>query len=177
MRLFVAIELPEDIKKILLDAQSKLDTSLAKLNPVKPAQMHLTLKFLGEVEEDKIDEIKNALKTVSFENFEAKLAQIGVFTEEFIKVIWVGLEPMDKLKDLYDKIDLSLKEFGFKDDFNYHPHLTLARVKFVKDKEAFLEKTKNIEIPQSSFKADKFYLIKSDLTEEGPVYEHIDILK
>ncbi|MBU4284575.1 MAG: RNA 2',3'-cyclic phosphodiesterase, partial [Nanoarchaeota archaeon] len=77
MRVFIAIEMPEEIKKILLDAQKQINTEKAKVRPAKA--FHLTLKFLGEVEEKKAEEIKSALNEISFKQFKTALTEIGVF--------------------------------------------------------------------------------------------------
>ena len=173
MRTFIAIEMPEEIKKILLDAQKQINTEKAKIRPAKA--FHLTLKFLGEVEEKKIEEIKSALKEIKFEKFNTALTEIGVFpNESYIRVIWVGLDDSEsKIKKLQEDIDLKIEKLGFKKDTRFHPHVTLARVKFVEDKERFIKNLKEIKIEKKALEVTEFKLIKSTLTGEGPVYEDL----
>ncbi|MBU0627728.1 MAG: RNA 2',3'-cyclic phosphodiesterase [Nanoarchaeota archaeon] len=175
MRLFIAIDFDE-IKANLSEIQSKIDTSLAKLNP--SSAFHLTLKFLGEIGDDKVDLIKQKLSSVKFNQFQLTTSSIGVFPyEEFIKVIWLGVKPDEQVKELQNNIENELKEFNFKKDFDFHPHITLARVKFVKDKSGLNKNLKDIKIEPKTITVDNFRLVKSTLTQEGPVYEDVEIFK
>jgi len=173
MRTFIAIEIPEEVKKVFIEAQAQLDKDKAKLKITK--DFHLTLKFLGEVEEKKIEEIKSALKEIKFNSFETSLTDVGVFPgENSIRVVWVGLNDSEnKITNLQKEVDSKLETLGFKKDTRFHPHLTLARVKFVEDKERFIKNLKEIKIEKKSFKITEFKLIKSILTPEGPVYEDL----
>lgn len=172
MRLFIAIDfngLKEDFTKL----QDKIDKPLAKLK--ETSAFHLTLKFLGEVEDDKIDLVKERLKEVKFNPFSLTLDKIGVFPDEnYIKVVWVGVTG-DVVKELQRNVEDSLKEFGFKKDFEFHPHITLARVKFVKDKEGFVKCLKEIKVEEKTIEVKDFRLVKSTLTSEGPVYEDLGV--
>ena len=169
MRLFIAIDL--DNKEYFKEIQDKIDSENAKIKPV--LAFHLTLKFLGEVDESKTNEIKDILNKIEFESFSVKTTKIGVFPDmNFIRVVWVGLGPEDKIIELQKKVDEGLKDmFNVEKDFK--PHLTLARVKFIKDKEKFVDSLKKIKVDPKEFKVDKIKLIKSILTPEGPVYEEI----
>jgi len=173
MRTFIAIEMPKEIKEILLDAQKQINTEKAKIRPAKA--FHLTLKFLGEVEEKKIEEIKSALKEIKFEKFNTALTEIGVFpNESYIRVVWAGLDDSkSKIKKLQQEIDEKFQKLGFKKDTRFHPHVTLARVKFVKDKQDFIKDLKEMKIKKESFQITEFKLIKSILTPEGLVYEDL----
>ena len=173
MRTFIAIEMPKEIKEILLDAQKQINTEKAKIRPAKA--FHLTLKFLGEVEEKKIEDIKSALKEIKFEKFNTALTEIGVFpNESYIRVVWAGLDDSkSKIKKLQQEIDEKFQKLGFKKDTRFHPHVTLARVKFVKDKQDFIKDLREIKIKKESFQITEFKLVKSILTPEGPVYEDL----
>ncbi|HHI03979.1 MAG TPA: RNA 2',3'-cyclic phosphodiesterase, partial [Candidatus Woesearchaeota archaeon] len=105
MRTFIAIEMPKEIKEILLEAQKQINTEKAKIRPAKA--FHLTLKFLGEVEEKKIEDIKSALKEIKFEKFSTALTEIGVFpNESYIRVVWAGLNDSEnKITNLQKEID------------------------------------------------------------------------
>jgi len=171
MRAFIAIEIPEEVKKVLIEAQAQLDKDKAKLNLTK--DFHLTLKFLGEIDENKVEEIKKRLSEIKFGCFETSLTDIGVFpSEDYIRVAWVGLEDSKgKIKKLQQEVDSKLETLGFKKDERFHPHVTLARVKFTKDKEGLLKNLKKIEFKKESFKVNEFKLKKSTLTPKGSVYE------
>ena len=170
MRLFIAIDLPKDIKDYLMKIEEKIDVKGLKL--VK--DIHLTLKFLGEVEDDKAEQIKNLLKEIKINPFEAKISGLGVFPSgSYIRVVWVGVQPEDKIIEIQKEIDERMKEIGFKKEKNFKAHITLARVKFLEDKEGFVSKLNEIKPEEKSFEVKSFKLIKSTLTREGPIYEDL----
>lgn len=172
MRLFVALDFDE-LKDYFVNIQNQIDKELAKVG--FPRSFHLTLKFLGEVAEDKVSAIKEELKKIKFEPFSISLDKIGFFpSENYIRVVWIGLKPLDKINELQQKIDNSLISI-FTKDKRFHPHLTICRVKFVKDKPKFIENLKKIEIEEKKIDVSKFKLIKSILTREGPVYEDLGV--
>lgn len=170
MRAFIAIDLTEEIRNYLKEVQSRI--SNGKLSLAK--DFHLTLQFLGEVEEEKIPQIKKTLNQIKFKKFKINLSKMGVFpSENYIRVVWVGLTPEEEVTRLQKEIDESLKEFP--GDFKFHPHITLARVKFIENKKEFLDKLKNIKIKQIEFEVNEFKLKRSTLTPEGPIYEDLGI--
>lgn len=177
MRAFIAFEIPEEIKKVLIEAQSQLDKCKAKLKITK--DFHLTLKFLGEIDEKKVEEIKKKLNEIKFDSFETSLTNIGVFPgENSIRVVWVGLNDSEnKITGLQKEVDSKMETLGFKKDTRFHPHLTLARIKFVKDKQDFIKSLKEIKIEKKAFEVSEFKLIKSTLTGEGPVYEDLAVFQ
>ncbi|NQV09284.1 RNA 2',3'-cyclic phosphodiesterase [Candidatus Woesearchaeota archaeon] len=171
MRTFIAVEVPEELKKYFVGLQKRLEED-AKIAFSK--DFHLTLKFLGEIHEDKVEKVKNVLKEVEFEGFKLKTSEIGVFpNEDYVRVVWVGLEPGDKIKELQRLVDDKLKDFP--NDHKFHPHITLGRVKFIPDKNKFKETLKSLKIQEKEFEVKDFRLKKSILTPEGPVYEDLKI--
>ena len=173
MRLFIAVDSSEEVKDYLSSLQSKLNNELARIKFVGKEQMHLTLKFLGEVEESRLKEIKDKLNQVKFRQLGTKLKGLGVFPNpSHINVVWVGLED-NGITKLQQDIDNSLLAI-FRKDERFHPHITLGRVKFVKDKEKFVELLKKIKVEEKEFSISEFKLIKSTLTEQGPVYEVLE---
>jgi RNA 2',3'-cyclic 3'-phosphodiesterase len=175
MRCFVAIEISEEIKESIAKLQSHLPFDLAGLKIVKKSQMHLTLKFLGEVQQIKLNSIKKELNKVKFAPFQVHLGPIGVFpNEDTIRVVWAGLRPEDKILELQRDIDDKLKGL-FKRENGYKPHVTLARARSVKEKKRFLEKLAILDMPGKKLEMVCFKLIKSILTQNGPVYEVLDV--
>ena len=175
MRLFIAIKIPHDIGNYLGEIQEKIDGATNKIRFVNKNQIHLTLKFLGEVQSDKTEEVKEILKKISFKPFSVHLDHIGVFpSESYIRVIWVGLKPENDILELQKNIDEELKKL-FKKEKNFESHLTLARVKFIDDKNNFIGKLKNIYIEEKKFNVENFKLIKSTLTPIGPIYENLKV--
>ena len=116
MRLFIGIFLPKEVLDYLYEAQNRLKKNLpAKITWVHKKILHLSLKFIGEVNENKINEIKERLNEIKFKSFKVKLDKIGVFpNENYIRVIWISLNPKEKVIELQQKVDselLDLLEF------------------------------------------------------------------
>jgi len=171
MRAFIAIETPEKISKTLREIQKKFE-GLGKINFTKDPY-HLTLKFLGDVTEDQTSKIKELLKNIKLKPFELELTELGSFpNENYIRVIWIGVKG-GRVNELQQQIDSKLSDM-FGKETRFHAHITLGRVKFVKDKEKIKELLKT-EIPKLKFEVKEFKLIKSELTSEGPKYEDLEI--
>jgi len=171
-RTFVAIDFPQDYVGKIAQIQSKLKDFNIKF--VDPKLVHITLKFLGDVNENQIEQIAGALDGINIPSFEAKIENVGVFPKpKYVKVIWLGAE--GNFGELHDNVESALKPFKFKKDrHGYTAHATLARVKYIsnEEKEAFLKvlyELKDIEI--GTFHVDAIKLKKSTLTPEGPIYE------
>jgi 2'-5' RNA ligase len=170
MRLFIALDF--DDKDHFLDIQEQIPGDMAKMT--HPKTFHLTLKFLGDVPDNQVDEIKERLRLVKFEHFSVSTDKIGTFpSENYIKVIWVGLKDGNKVVELQQKVEKALEGL-FPKDSRFHPHITLARVMFVKDKAGFTKKIKDIKPEPKEFSINSFKLIKSTLTGEGPVYGDLE---
>lgn len=171
MRLFVAIDFNE-LREELAKAEENIPEDMAKLNKV--GTFHLTLKFLGDVHDDDVSKIKAKLKKIEFNPFSLTLDKVGFFpNENFVRVVWVGVKPIKEVVELQKKIEDALLEFKFKRDFEFYPHITIARVKFVKDKENFVGALKGIIVKEKKIDVKDFRLVKSVLSPDGPVYEDI----
>ena len=141
MRLFIAIEIPEEVKDYIGKIQEKISDK-DKIRLVNKGQIHLTLKFLGEVQPDKTEKVKEELKKIKFKPFSVYLDSAGVFpSESYIRVVWIGLKPENDILELQSNIDERLKEL-FKKEKDFKAHVTLARVKLIEDKKRFIEQLK-----------------------------------
>ncbi len=171
MRLFIAFEI-KNLNEYFLELQKRFLSS-ADLTLTKT--FHLTFKFLGEVEENKIPLIIQKLKTIQFESFDIKTTKIDGFPNaRNPRVIWLGLEPRNKIIELQQRLDDSLSSLFEKED-KFEPHITLARVKYISNKKDLQEKIRTIKPAQKEIKIDKFKLIKSKLTPKGSEYEDVEI--
>ncbi|MCX8146867.1 MAG: RNA 2',3'-cyclic phosphodiesterase [Candidatus Woesearchaeota archaeon] len=170
MRLFIAISISKEAEEELKRLQNEL--RYAKLNLVK--DFHLTLKFLGDVDNKKIDKIKERLKEIKSKKFSLELSDIGVFpSENYIRVVWVGLKPENKVVELQNAVESSLEDI-FEKDKNFKPHITIARVKAIENKKEFKSIIKNLKVKIVKSEITCFKLIKSTLTPKGPVYEILE---
>jgi 2'-5' RNA ligase len=169
MRLFLAINLPREIKFELANLLKGLnDPGLKKISP---ENLHLTIKFLGEVDKTKSGQIKQCLSEVHAMPFKVSLEGIGFFPNgNRIKVIWIGVkEGSQEMVALQKEIDLRLSDIGLPKERDFQPHLTIARVKFIKDPQRLIESVKSAKV-SASFQAGSFDLMESVLRPEGPQY-------
>ncbi|MFH1064266.1 MAG: RNA 2',3'-cyclic phosphodiesterase [Candidatus Woesearchaeota archaeon] len=169
MRLFIAFDVPEEVSESLFAVQKALDFDGKS---TKPKEFHLTLKFFGEVDEEKLSILIDGLSGITFKSFEAQLSEVGVFPDKNDpKVVWAGLRPHDAICVLQQQVDTAMQKLGFEPDKRFHPHLTLARIKFIKDKAEFSEMLDSLKLEPLKFTVGSLKLFKSTLTPEGPVYD------
>jgi RNA 2',3'-cyclic 3'-phosphodiesterase len=170
MRAFISINLPDSIKNNILDSQAYLPESGAKISLVAKDQLHLTLKFLGNVAPPIIDLIQKKLRGIKVKKFSLQLCRVGFFPNaNNVRVIWVGLSPEQDLIELQKKIDSALIK-NFEKESHYVPHITMARVRSIQDQALFSAKLKNLTVQSIKFDVYSFSLMESTLTTEGLVY-------
>ncbi|MCM8781418.1 MAG: RNA 2',3'-cyclic phosphodiesterase [Candidatus Omnitrophica bacterium] len=182
MRLFIAVELPEEIKDFLANLQMILKKTGADVKWVEAKNIHLTLKFLGEVDEEKIDKVIRILEETARDKdrFYIHLNSCGAFPNlKFPRVIWVGI---DKGNVETTQIAISLEEklakLGIpKEKRPFSSHITLGRVKSGLNRQRLNEELtrieKNLSFPTQEYQIKKIALFKSTLTPNGPIYEVI----
>lgn len=173
MRLFIGIDF-DALRDYFINIQKQIKVE----GKIKfTTSFHLTLKFLGEVPDLLVNKIREKLSEIKFKPFTVALNKIGVFpNEDYIRVIWIGLKDSQKVIELQQKIDKQL--YGmFKMDKKFHPHITIARVKFITNKEGLIKNLKAIKIKEIGFEVDKFQLVKSILTQQGPIYKVLEEYK
>ena len=171
MRVFISLNIPKEIKKEIKKIQNKLPEFNGKIT--EENNLHLTLKFLGEISEQRVEEIRKKLRKINFRKFKSSFDFLGVFSsssEEFIRIIWVHLTNCENLQK---KIDNSLEDL-FEKEKRFMSHLTIARVKNIKDKQNFAERINKINFEKREFEVSKFCLMKSTLFRDGPKYELIE---
>ncbi len=175
MRLFVAIKLPDNIIGQIQYICECLKGQGIAGRYTKPENIHITLKFMGEVEETRLDQIKAVLSQVAKKSspFFLNLKDIGFFRRSKDDILWVGVgRDVETLVELYKTIDHGLRDIGFKGDNKpYKPHITIARD--VRLDQAGIEALKNIVLGDNSFMVDRISLVSSVLHRQGPVYSYI----
>ena len=175
MRCFIALELSDEARKGLSEIQKKLPEAEMKL--VEPENLHLTLQFIGELTEEQVEKCMKLLRQVKFQKFKAKLGNLGFFpSEDYLRVLWIALEPSEIVKQLHDKICNALKPILSLDN-KFKSHVTMARIKSITDKKGFIEQFKSLRCKEIEFEVESFVLKKSTLTEKGPVYEDLEEFK
>ncbi len=174
-RLFTAVKIKPDpgLKKVMEDFRNELRNE--KIKWVNPENIHITLKFFGETPEKKLPLIKSALKESSEDvfSFDIIIKSCGTFgSPRFPRVIWLGLEQNEELKHLYNNINENLSKEGYTPEKRgFSPHLTIGRVKHIKDLYTLDALTsKYNEEKFMTQKVNDFQLFESILKKEGPEY-------
>jgi len=170
MRLFIAFKVSKEVEEHSASLQKILSESPARARLNLAKSFHLTLKFLGEVTPQKAEQVKEKLKEVKFKSFTAVLNGAGFFPgKKYVRVVWVGIEPAEQIIELQEEIEKALKGL-FPKEKRFHPHITLARVKNVEDKNAFIEQIQSLPVEPLKFAVKEIALIESKLSPEGPKY-------
>jgi len=176
MRTFVAIEVSD---KDVLNSIHKIQTELnIKAKPVELHNMHFTVQFLGEVSEEMIGKISDALNSIEFSAFSITFASIGVFPNpNSPRVIWIGVtDGINELEKLAEMIRSKLSDIGFSPDKKFKPHVTIFRVKNkIEDLTSKLEKFSSCSFGKQLVSEIK--LKKSELTPNGPIYTDLLLVK
>jgi 2'-5' RNA ligase len=176
MRTFIAIDFPEPVRDALAQAAAHLKYSGADVKWIGKENIHLTLKFLGEVDDKKLEAIKTTLDSIASQTkvFEATVKDLGAFPKiEFPRVIWAGIDKgAAELRDLAGKIDQELSKLGFeKESRPFAAHLTIGRVRSPKNKEALKTKMTACKLPElPPHHIASVILYKSTLTPKGSIY-------
>ena len=181
MRTFIAIELPQKIKDILGNIQTDLKQTHADVKWVQPKNIHLTLKFLGEIEESLVKTIGPILSKITREEcaFSIYLSKLGAFPKLFYpRVVWIGLTNEQIVIEIAKKINKQLKKVGFLPESRpFNAHITLGRVRSASNRKVLTEKIEDLNASLDtltrSFQVKELILFKSTLTPQGPIYEKI----
>jgi 2'-5' RNA ligase len=180
MRTFIAIELPQEMRDYLAGIQNKLNASGADVKWVKPCNIHLTLKFLGEIDEKKLGRITEILENVSGnkKTFQIRISTLGAFPKiNSPRVIWVGIDKGDnEAKEIAKELEEKIAKIGIpKEDRPFSSHITIGRTRSNLNLENLIQGLKTLENEPGrenlEFAAGKITLFQSTLTPKGPIYE------
>ena len=174
MRLFVAIEIPDEIRKAIAGLLKELRAAAPQVKWVRAESLHITLKFLGETETGKLEAIRNALSSLRSEQpVTLEFRGLGFFpNEKRPRVFWAGMETSSNLKALAGTMDHSLHQLGFPlGDRPFTPHLTLARFASPGPPATLGAMARENESRTfGSMSASEFHLIESKLKPSGAEY-------
>lgn len=181
VRAFLAIDLDDDLKpkinKIIKEFK-QIDT---RIKYVELTNLHLTLKFFGEIDTAGLELLEEKIaKVVSeFKPFNVKIKSCGAFpNNNHIKVIWVGIDDDSIIRDLHDKLDKEFTKLGFDKDKKFSTHLTIGRMKSAKNKnqvKSTIEEFSDVEIGEMT--VNNIVLKKSTLKPSGPIYEDLKVFE
>lgn len=169
-RLFVAIRPPEEIRDLLIDA---MDDS-PEFRWQDEAQLHLTLRFVGEVDRPVATDLADALARVRSDPFQLRINGIGRFEQRSSGALWAGVEPKAPLAALAAKVERTCQQVGLEPERRaFHPHITLARWKGRRSREVgeFIERKSGLS--SDPFDVTEFILFESRLSRHGAQYEKV----
>ena len=169
-RLFVAIRPPEPILDLLIDA---MDDS-PDFRWQDEEQLHLTLRFIGDVERPVADDIADALGRIQSPSFELQISGAGRFEQRNSGALWAGVEPKTPVAALNAKVERTCQQVGLEPERRaFHPHITLARWKGRRSREVadFLDRRRGLA--SEPFAVTEFILFESRLSRHGAQYEAV----
>ncbi|QLK24685.1 RNA 2',3'-cyclic phosphodiesterase [Natrinema zhouii] len=180
MRLFVSVDLPDDLAEPVADLQDEF-ADASGLNFTDPEQAHITMKFLGNVDDDRVSDLERALSAAvadaDIDPFTVRYGGLGVFPSlEYISVVWLGVEDGgDELVRLHEAVEDRTTAMGFDaEDHDFTPHVTLARMEHAGGKELVQELVRERDPTVGETRVDEIRLTESTLTDEGPVYSTVE---
>ncbi len=182
IRTFIAIELPVEVKQVARRIQDQLGESIEGIRWVKHGNIHLSVKFLGNVEENRINDIAaavtNAVKDISVMNL--KTGQLGIFpNEKRPRILWLGIEgDVPEFIRMYKNCESELSKLGYEKDVRENkPHITIGRIRSSKKQKGLINILKDTSIESIEFNADELKLMRSELDPNGAVYTNLQSVK
>lgn len=175
MRLFIAIDIPEDLKEKLSRVVTRLKKCDLDAKWVNASNIHMTLKFLGETREEDLDKIKSIISVTFnlFTKLELNTGSFGFFpSENSPRVFFISTDNEEILKNISLQLEDKLESLGFPKEGRFKSHLTIARFRSKKNIDCLKEEIKNISI-EAKFAVSEIILFKSLLKPTGPVYEKL----
>ncbi len=178
IRTFIALEISNVIRNQITDIQKNLLNKGAEIRWIRNDNIHLTLRFLGEIENKSHDKIFEAMNNVAEDarSLKLSLTGLGMFPDEnHPTVIWVGIGgEVEELRQMAEKCDYYLTAKGFEiKSRHFRPHITIGRIKKITNKNLFISELNDVEINQTVFKVDRLNVVKSDLKPTGAIYTNL----
>lgn len=175
IRAFFSFDIEDQtIIRRLTQVQGMLTNTGANLKQVKPQNIHVTVKFLGDIHPPMVDVIYEEMKQLSFAPFQIELRGLGAFPKlTYPRVVWAGIRKgADQLRNIFGQLEPRLRRLGFKpDNKGFSPHLTIVRVRTGRNKVQLIKLIKELEdFEFGAFNAECLRLEKSVLTLKGPIY-------
>lgn len=174
IRTFIALEIPDIVLDEIITVRNTLLTGNEKIRWENKAKLHVTLKFLGDTDQNKAVEIFSSIhqSAKKYSKFNLELDRFGFFNSNKIpRILWTGLKENLELEKFVKEIDILCSEFGFeKEKRKFKPHITMLRIKdgsIIKNLLPF----DNYKLPDTKFIGEKITMFESTLTQKGSFYK------
>lgn len=178
MRVFIALDIADSIRQSITEYVNRVRVFAPEARWAKPESLHVTLKFIGEASDARVQEIKNALSTLEAVPFAIKFEDVGFFPNpKSPRVFWVGMSAGEALPQLAATVDAALVKAGFAaEEKAYRPHLTLARAGSGRGAQHQLQPLVHAEAPPQfgTMMAREFWLYRSELQRGGSRYTKLE---
>jgi 2'-5' RNA ligase len=181
MRLFISIDLNDEIRSRIDKIESEMASKNVDVRFVEPKNIHITLKFLGEVGEDGVNNIVNKVSECvkHVKQFKLGIEGFGYFgTPKHVKILWIDVkEGREELIKLIESLNKRLEHIR-RENHKPSPHITIGRVSSGRNREALLDETERLKhVKLGELNVNEIVLKKSTLTSSGPVYEDVKVFR
>lgn len=183
VRTFVAVVLPQDVKQAIGSVESQFRKSAPRVRWVSPENLHITLKFLGNVDADRLSDVEAAVREAvkGLKPFRLEFRGAGAFpNQKKPRVIWIGIEgEVSLLSEAAERVDKALVDIGFEaEDRPFRGHVTIGRCRDIRDGAGVSDALRDVgALELGSMNVDRVIVMKSDLRPEGPIYSEIAEIK
>ena len=179
LRTFLSIPVPNEVHSLMDKLQNTVNTNGAIVNWIRKGNIHLTLKFIGDVPEDDVDMVSNTIKNIisSSNSVQLQISDTGCFPKKTRpRILWLGINgDLTPLQDIVNNINDALDPLGYpKENKEYVPHLTLARIKYPQKNTPDISSFLNAEYEPIKLQTNKIHFMRSELFFKGSVYTILD---
>ena len=176
VRAFLALDISDDIKGRLMELEAAISGSGADVKLVERENLHVTLKFLGDINAEMVEKVSGVAKSSTVGKFLMQVKGSGVFpNQKMPRVLWAGVgEGSGKVTSIFSQLDTGIAKLGYPEERNFTPHITVGRVKSLRNKDGLLEALNRFSSENfGEMMIDKIILKRSILSSSGPVYSNL----
>jgi 2'-5' RNA ligase len=176
VRAFLALDISEEVRREIGEFEKEIDSVGADIKLVETENLHVTMKFLGEIDAGVLEKVYDVMRGLREEKFVMKVEGVGVFPNwRVARVVWVGIgEGRERVIEIQRKLDSGLAGLGFGRERDFVPHITVGRVRSPRNRDRLLQVLENYRGRKfGSCVAERLVLKMSQLTPKGPIYSDL----
>ncbi len=176
VRAFLALDISEEVRREIWEFEKEIDSVGADIKLVEIENLHVTIKFLGEIDAEVLEKVYGVMRRLKEEKFVMKVEGVGVFPNwRMVRVVWVGIgEGSERVTKIQRELDSGLAELGFGRERDFVPHITVGRVRSPRNRDRLLQVLEKYRGHKfGSCVAERLVLKMSQLTPKGPIYSDL----